>query len=151
MPAEIGDAIKKRIAKFTKTPTESRRVAVLLHEELTSSQDHPRVADAERRIALEAIALDQAPLDRPQSAEIGEEFARFLPLANSVFVRISVRKVRVELLPKGFETAAQRDDEDVNSWNVMAVPRGPTPGALDTFKTSDAEAKVMRGVRWTTG
>lgn len=74
-----------------------------------------------------------------QTAEIGEEFARFLPLANCGFRLNPAQECGVELLPKGFETAAQRDDEDVNSLNVIACPAGQRRG-VNTFKASDARA-----------
>ena len=60
------------IRKYWEEPTRENRDALrqFCSEQITRFQYHHGVADAETRIAPEAIALDQALLERPQSLEI---------------------------------------------------------------------------------
>lgn len=60
------------IRKFWEEPTRENRDALrqFCSEQITRFQYHHGVADAETRIAPEAIALDQALLERPQSLDI---------------------------------------------------------------------------------
>jgi len=60
------------IRAYWESPTPENRDALrtMLTEPMTRWQYHHGVKDAESRVAPEAIALDQALLDRPQSAEI---------------------------------------------------------------------------------
>ena len=60
------------IRAYWENPSEQNRQALrsLCTEEMTRFQYTHGVENAERRIAPEAIALDQSLLDRPQSAEI---------------------------------------------------------------------------------
>ena len=58
------------LRKYWEEPENRDALRLFCSEQITRFQYHHGVADAETRIAPEAIALDQALLDRPQSLDI---------------------------------------------------------------------------------
>ena len=118
------------IRAYWENPTQQNRDALrtLSSLETTRWQYHHGVTNAEERVAPEAIALDQALLDRPQSAEIQLDL-------------IGDYKSNVALYPKFQEFFRTHRPPTLAVWGK----NDPffLPGGAEAFRRDNPSAKVV--------